>query len=86
MTDTYIEKVLRYRVVRRPIITDESIRAEYRINDRDPDEMWSLIWSFNDLESAEDQAADDREIFNAARWEVKVIDGGKTDYIERKVW
>jgi hypothetical protein len=85
-TETYTETVLRYRVVRRQIITDEAIRAEYRINGRDPDDTWSLIWSFNDQVSADDQAEDEREIFKFPRWEVKVIDAGETTYIKRSIW
>jgi hypothetical protein len=84
--ETYTETVLRYRVVRRRIITDESIRAEYRINGRDPDDTWSLIWSFNDLESAEDQAEDERKYYKEPNWIVKVLDHGKTEFIERSIW
>lgn len=86
MSDTYTETVLRYRVARREVITDPRRRAEYAINGMDPDNTWSLIWSFNDLKSAEDQAEDEREIFKAPAWEVKVIDAGKTEYIQRSIW
>jgi hypothetical protein len=86
MTNTYTEKVLRYRVARREVITDPRRRAELQINGLDPDNIWSLIWSFDNLKDAEDQAEDERNIFKAPNWEVKVVDAGKTEYIERSIW
>lgn len=85
-TETYIETVLRYRVVRRQVITDPAIRAEYRINGRDPDDTWSLIWSFNDQASADDQAEDERKYYKEPSWIVKVVDAGQTEYIKRSIW
>lgn len=82
----YTETVLRYRVLRREIITDARRRAEYAINGMDPDDTWSLIWSFNNLADAEAQAAEEREIFGEDRWVVAVKDAGQTEHIKRMVW
>jgi hypothetical protein len=86
MSETYKEKVLRYRVLRRPVITDPSIRAEYRLNDLDPDDCWSLIWSFNNEVDAIAQAEEEREIFKEERWIIKVVDAGSETIIERPIW
>ena len=85
-TETYTETVLRYRVVRRQVITDPAIRAEYRINGRDPDDTWSLIWSFNDQVRADLQAEDDRKYYKEPNWITKVVDAGQTEYIKRSIW
>lgn len=86
MTEYYEETVLRYRVVRRAVITDPAIRAEYAINDIDPDDTWSLIWSFNNEVDAIAQAEEEREIFKEPRWIVKVVDGGSATVIKRPIW
>lgn len=86
MTETYNERVLRYRVLRHEVITDESRRAYYRLNDVDPDNIWNLIWSFNNLADAEDQAEDERKYWKEPNWIIKVVDAGSETVIERSIW
>lgn len=82
--DTYQETIYRYRVVRHEELP-ESHKAEMRINGIDPDDNWSLIWSFQTLEAAEKQLAEEQE--HAASWQTyKIVDAGQTEVIERQAW
>lgn len=82
---TYKETVLRYRVVRHTEYPDD-IKASMRINGIDPDDCWSLIWSFDNLEDAEQQATEDREIYKEPTYTIKVIDNGEATVIERPIY
>ena len=86
MTEYYEERILRFRVMRREVITDDRRRAEYVINGYDPDDTWSLIWSFNTLEDAEATAEDDRKIWKEPAYIVAVKDAGEETVIRRQIW
>lgn len=82
--ETYQERVGRYRIMRHEELPDRH-KAEYRIRGIDPDDLWSLIWSFDDLKSAEEEL----ERANAHKpdfYTYKLVDGGQTEYIERSTW
>lgn len=84
MTETYKETVYRYRVVRHEELP-ESHKAEYRINGIDPDDLWSLVWSFQTREAAEKQLAEENS--RKAKWQTwKIIDAGQDEVIERSAW
>ena len=51
-TQTYQERVGRYRIIRHEVLPAEH-QASYRLRGIDPDDLWSLIWSFDTLEAAE---------------------------------
>lgn len=81
---TYKERVLRWRILRHDELP-EAHKAEYRLNGIDPDNNWSLIWSFETEEAAKDQLADC--IKHAAKWQTyKLVDGGGEIEIERSIW
>lgn len=82
----YEERVLRFRVMRREVITDARRRAEYKINGYDPDDTWSLIASFKTLEAAEDWAEEDRVIWKEPAYVVAVKDAGEETVIRRSIW
>lgn len=74
---TYQERVLRFRVLR------QLVDAE-----RNPEGLWSLVYSTNDPGNAEEFAAHEREgiaKFNLPDL-VKVVDNGEETVIEREVW
>lgn len=84
MSETYKERVNRYRILRHDDLP-EAHKAEYRLAGIDPDDMWSLIWSFETEASAVKCLAD----MNArkAEWQTyKLVDGGQTEEIERIAW
>ena len=81
---TYKETVHRYRIFRHEDLPEEH-KAEYRLNDIDPDHNWSLIWSFIEKEAAIEQLKSCRE--NAPWWQTyRMIDAGKEEVIERIAW
>lgn len=82
---TYQETVLRFRVLMHTEYPEE-YKAEMRINGIDPDDNWSLIYSSNTLENAEDIAAEQREIYNRPIYTVKVVDNGEATVIERPIY
>jgi len=92
MQETYTETVYRF-VVEYHEELPESHKAEYRINGINPDDLWSLQWSFMELEDAQKQA--DKEILRHATFCVengynvrktwRVRDLGATQYIQRSV-
>lgn len=86
MTEYYEERVLRFRVMRREVITDARRRAEYKINGYDPDDTWSLVWSFNNPYDAETQAAEERTYYKEPNWIVAVKDAGEETIIRRRIW
>lgn len=84
MTATYKERVLRYRIMRHDELP-EAHKAAYRERGIDPDDNWSLIWSFGNKADAEARLA--HEQADAARWETwKLVDAGKETVIERVMW
>jgi hypothetical protein len=81
---TYKETILRYRIVRHDELP-ESHKAEYRAAGIDPDDNWSLVWSFADLKSAESCLAREQE--EAPKWRTyKLVDGGAAETVEREAW
>jgi len=84
MNEKYMERVNRWRVVRHDDLPEEH-KAAYRAEGLDPDDMWSLIWSFESEEAALKCLADEEA--NAPKWRRwKVVDGGEAVEIERSVW
>ena len=84
MTETYQERVLRYRIMRHDDLPEEH-KAAYRLQGIDPDDLWSLVWSFETREAAEVQLA--RENENKPRfYTFKLVDAGQATTIERSVW
>jgi len=84
MTETYQERVGRYRIVRHEELPPEH-KAAYRINGIDPDNNWSLIWSFNDLEAAS-KCLTDCNATKASFQTYRLVDGGEETVITRQAW
>ena len=81
---TYRERVGRYRIIRHEELPEHH-KAEYRALGIDPDDRWSLIWSFDTLEAAERGLVDCNE--DKAWFQTyKLVDAGQEEYIERSVW
>jgi len=60
-------------------------KASYRINGIDPDTLWTLVWSFDDLGAAEAQLKEEQGF--AAAWQTfKIVDGGQAEVVERAAW
>lgn len=96
-TDFYVERVARFRIVRRDrnlAVPGSRIRAEYIINGLDPDDSWSLIWSFDDEDAAQEclQKEIDQEVeickkFNMdSMYEYRLVDAGQATEIKRPIW
>jgi hypothetical protein len=84
MMKTYKERVNRWRIIRHDELP-EAHKAEYRLAGIDPDDNWSLIWSFETEEDARAQLANC--IGSAAKWQTyKLVDGGEATEIERSIW
>jgi len=81
---TYTETVYRYVIERHEELPDRH-KAEYRLNGIDPDNLWSLIWSFKDEDDAKAQLAQDNERA-PKHWTYRMRDLGETQYIERQAW
>jgi len=82
--ETYQEKVNRWRIIRHDELP-EAHKAEYRLAGIDPDDNWSLIWSFETEEAALKCLA--AEQATAAKWQTyRLVDGGKAEFIERSMW
>lgn len=82
--ETYIERVNRWRIVRHEELPPAHQEA-YRAQGINPDEIWSLIWSFETEEAAQEQLAEC--IAHAASWQTyKLVDGGKAEEVERRAW
>jgi hypothetical protein len=81
---TYKETILRYRIVRHEELP-EAHKAEYRLMGINPDDNWSLIWSFSTEESALKCLEECRE--DAASFQTyKMIDAGAPEIVERQIW
>lgn len=79
--DTYMEPVRRYRVLCHTEYP-EAHKAEIRITGRNPDDIWSLVYSTNDAGNAEEFAFEMRERgISYETW--KVVDGYHETVIER---
>lgn len=84
MSQTYMEKVNRWRILRHEELP-EAHKAAYRLDGIDPDDIWSLIWSFE----SEDSAVEMLDKLNrrpSKFWTYKLVDGGSATEIERCVW
>ena len=82
--ETYQERINRWRIVCHEELP-EAHKAEYRLHGVNPDEIWKLIWSFETEEAAKEQLQ--HCIEHAASWQTyKLVDGGKTEFVERKAW
>lgn len=85
--NTYQETVNRYRILRHDDLP-ETLKAKLRLHDIDPDDLWSLAWSFETLEDAEEKLSE--EINRAAEFgfkrTYKIVDNGEASTIERPVW
>lgn len=81
---TYTERVLRYRIMCHEDLP-EAHKAAYREAGIDPNDLWTLIWSFAELDSAERRLARCRE--KAASWETyRLVDAGGETLREREIW
>lgn len=93
MTETYEERVARYRIVRHEVISDPRRRAQYMINGLNPDEVITLVWSFDDKAAAERRLDQCREIddrvaakYGPIDWHHYIIDNGEAEVITREAW
>lgn len=81
---TYKERVGRFRILRHEELPERH-KAEYRLNGIDPDDCWSLIWSFDEEASAQEQLVDCNE--HKGKFETyKLVDNGAPSVIERHIW
>jgi len=84
MSETYKERVNRFRIMRHDELP-EAHKAEYRLSGINPDNLWSLIWSF-ETEASARQCLAECEI-RKAKWQTyKMVDGGEAIEIERSAW
>ena len=84
MSMTYKERVGRYRIMRHDELP-EAHKAEYRLSGINPDDLWSLVWSFDDEAAALECLAEERA--SARKWASwKLVDGGEAVEIERSAW
>ena len=83
--ETYKEKVLRWRIMYHEELP-EAHKASYRLSGIDPDNLWSLSWSFEDEADAVEML-DKIERRKAFKWRTyKIVDGGEAVEIERSAW
>jgi hypothetical protein len=91
--ETYVEKINRYVVEYQEDFSDQH-KAEMRINGIDPDEHWTLKWSFEKEENAIEQMQEEKEWYAnfcekhgySIRKQFRVRDLGETKYIKRSAW
>lgn len=84
MNQTYKERVNRWRIMRHDELP-EAHKAEYRLSGINPDDLWSLIWSF-ETEAAARQCLAECEIRKTSWQTYKLVDGGEAMEIERSIW
>jgi hypothetical protein len=84
MSESYKERVGRYRVMRHDELPEEH-KAAYRAEGINPDDLWSLVWSFDD-EAAAIKCLADEESYPRKYSSWKVVDGGEAVEIERSAW
>jgi len=90
---TYVERFLQY-VVERHEEVPENQKALYRLNGVNPDNCWSLIYSFNNLESTNTCCNEERTRhekfcidYQHPRWATyRVRDLGGPIKITRQTW
>ena len=82
--ETYQERVGRFRIVRHEELP-EAHKAEYRIRGMNPDDMWSLIWSFDELVDAEKCLINCNE-YKASFQTYKIVDNGEASFITRSMF
>ena len=82
--NTYKETVLRYRVLRHEELP-EAHKAEYRRHGMDPDDTWSLIYSFTTLEAAQDTMKD-LQAAAPRTWTYRLVDAGQAEVLDRVAW
>ena len=81
---TYTETAYRFQILAHDDLP-EGHKAEYRAAGIDPDNIWTLIYSFQDLENAEATMALERE--DAPSWRTfKLVDAGATQTFQRSAW
>lgn len=68
MPEDFIEPIARYRIMYHQELPEEH-KAAYRLRGINPDDLWSLEWSFDDKTAAEAQLAECIE--RAAKWGTK---------------
>ena len=84
MSEVYKERVGRYRIMRHDELP-EAHKAEYRLSGINPDNLWSLIWSFDSENAAVKCLAEENA--SKAKWQsFKLVDGGEAVEIERVAW
>lgn len=83
-SETYKEHVNRWRIMRHMELP-EGHKAAYRADGINPDELWSLIWSFEDEETAVEML-DKLQRRPSKITKYKLVDGGTATEIERSVW
>lgn len=81
---TYKELVYRWRVMRHEDLP-EGHKAAYRAEGINPDDLWSLIWSFK-AEADALKCIADANVSKPSFWTYKLVDGGATTEIERSIW
>ena len=83
-TKTYKEDVGRFRILRHTDQPEEH-KAALRAGGMDPDDVWSLIWSFNDEAAARCQLLICQD--DAHKSETyKLVDNGEASVIERPIY
>lgn len=85
MSETYKERVGRWRILYHDELP-EGHKAEYRLAGIDPDDLWSLEWSFNSEADAVAMLADLNERNDRKYRTRKLVDGGEAIEIERSAW
>ncbi len=84
MNNTYQETVLRFRVMCHEELP-EAHKEAYRARGIDPDDLWKLVYSFNEEADALDTLKMEQE--NAAPWETyKMVDAGEATTVTRSVF
>jgi hypothetical protein len=81
--ETYQERVNRWRIMRHEELP-EAHKAEYRLSGIDPDDLWSLIWSF-ETEQVAVEMLDKLNRRASKFWTYRLVDGGEATEIERSV-
>ena len=84
MTDYYMEKINRWVVEKMAIKLDDQYRAEMRINGLDPDDHWTLVWSFETKYPAYRQMWADQKRSTLYRYRVR--DLGEAQEVRRAIW
>lgn len=82
--ETYQETILRFQIQRHDELPEEH-KIALREKGVDPDTRWSLMWSFNKREDAQEQL--DACQNEAASYETyRLVDAGSAQTITRPVW